>query len=290
MQTGTEGILLGMAPLALLGVQNSPALMILIGLPLLAVQRAGRQAIDNERLALQDALTGLANRTCLADRGAQALARARRDGTSAAVLLIDLDRFKDINDTLGHHAGDRVLRAVAERIDGTVRDQDTVARLGGDEFAVLLPDVASPEEAVRTARRVLDAIDRAARDRRRRARAQRQRRRRLLPAARRRRRRAAAPRRRRDVHGQGGPRRASRCYTIGDEQRQAHAAQARRPPRATRSPRARSSSLYQPQVRPHTGEIVGVEALARWRHPQFGAARPGHVRAARRALRATSSR
>ncbi len=144
MQTGTEGILLGMAPLALLGVENSPALALLLALPLLAVQRAGGQALDNERLALQDSLTGLANRTCLTDRSHQALARARRDGSCVAVLLIDLDRFKDINDTLGHEVGDLVLRTVAERITEEVREGDTVARLGGDEFAVLLTDAGSP--------------------------------------------------------------------------------------------------------------------------------------------------
>lgn len=87
--------------------------------------------------ALHDPLTGLANQALYRDRVAHALARAARDGTTAAVLFLDLDGFKRLNDTLGHAAGDRVLVTVAERLQVAVRADDTVARLGGDEFAVL---------------------------------------------------------------------------------------------------------------------------------------------------------
>jgi diguanylate cyclase (GGDEF)-like protein len=91
-------------------------------------------------LAYRDALTQLPNRALYNDRLDQALASAERSGTTVAVLLMDLDHFKDVNDTLGHHIGDLVLRAVTARLEGVVkRRADTVARLGGDEFAVVLP-------------------------------------------------------------------------------------------------------------------------------------------------------
>ena len=88
--------------------------------------------------AMHDALTGLPNRVLLLDRLQQAIAAARRDGTSLSLLLMDLDRFKEVNDTLGHHAGDLLLQQVGTRLHGAVRQVDTIARLGGDEFAVIL--------------------------------------------------------------------------------------------------------------------------------------------------------
>jgi PAS domain S-box-containing protein len=92
-----------------------------------------------ERLALHDALTALPNRSLLHDRIQQAHANAARAGLSVAVLLLDLDRFKDVNDTLGHHVGDLLLTEVGPRLQRPLREVDTVARLGGDEFAILLP-------------------------------------------------------------------------------------------------------------------------------------------------------
>ncbi len=134
----TEAILLGLAPLAVLAVDYSPVLLPLLVLPLVAINRAGRHAVLNEQLALQDSLTGLPNRVLFRDRAALALSAAERYGTSVVVMLIDLDRFKEINDTLGHHVGDDVLRRVATQLRMTLRESDTVARLGGDEFAILL--------------------------------------------------------------------------------------------------------------------------------------------------------
>lgn len=93
-----------------------------------------------EHQVTHDALTGLANRTLLRDRIEHAITSARRSGLSAAVILLDLNKFKEINDTLGHDAGDQVLCAVARRLQDAVRDSDTVARLGGDEFVLVLPD------------------------------------------------------------------------------------------------------------------------------------------------------
>ena len=108
-------------------------------------------------LAYFDALTGLPNRMLFNDRLAQALAHSRRRGERGlAILFFDLDRFKTINDTLGHGAGDELLRATAERLTCCVREEDTVARLGGDEFLFLLPGVDEVKNAARVAQKILD--------------------------------------------------------------------------------------------------------------------------------------
>ncbi len=109
-------------------------------------------------LANHDALTHLPNRTMLARRVEEAIGKARR-GTSFAVLCIDLDHFKQVNDTRGHALGDQLLRAVTDRLLGCVRESDTVARLGGDEFAILQTEVAAPEQVADLAQRVVEALD-----------------------------------------------------------------------------------------------------------------------------------
>jgi diguanylate cyclase (GGDEF)-like protein/PAS domain S-box-containing protein len=111
------------------------------------------------RQAFTDQLTGLPNRALLHDRTQQALGLAGRQGLTAALLLIDLDRFKEVNDTLGHHHGDLLLQQVADRLNGTLRASDTVARLGGDEFAVLLPQITSVQEATVVADKLSAAIE-----------------------------------------------------------------------------------------------------------------------------------
>jgi len=129
----------------------------LVGLALAAVlvsvTRGHRRLLNVERAramhdSLYDALTGLPNRKLLADRFGQALRLDARKGTSTGLLLIDLDRFKEINDTFGHHYGDELLTKVGARLAGAARNADTVARLGGDEFAVLMPDVGSRANAM----------------------------------------------------------------------------------------------------------------------------------------------
>jgi diguanylate cyclase (GGDEF)-like protein/PAS domain S-box-containing protein len=119
-----------------------------------AIERSeSEQTIHHQ--ALHDALTGIPNRTLLLDRLTLALERAIRTGTFVGVLYIDLDRFKDVNDTYGHPEGDALLVAVAEHLTAAIRPGDTVARVGGDEFAVVAETLAGPEEALALAERLL---------------------------------------------------------------------------------------------------------------------------------------
>jgi diguanylate cyclase (GGDEF)-like protein/PAS domain S-box-containing protein len=118
-------------------------------------RRQAQAALEHQ--ALHDALTALPNRLLLHDRLSQAILAARRDGTSLTLLVMDLDRFKEVNDTLGHHYGDLLLREVGNRLRATLREADTAARLGGDEFAVLLLKADAVEAEV-AARRLLEAL------------------------------------------------------------------------------------------------------------------------------------
>ena len=121
-------------------------------------RRIERQVRESRYRAAHDGLTGLANRCLFTETMEQALRQAESDGEPAGLLLLDLNRFKEVNDTLGHHAGDLLLIEVAARLAGAVRRVDTVARLGGDEFAVLLPGVDSVDNCLDVARRLLDAV------------------------------------------------------------------------------------------------------------------------------------
>ena len=111
--------------------------------------------------ATHDPLTGLPNRALLTDRLMQAISYAQRYHRAIAVAFLDLDRFKHINDTLGHDAGDQLLKTVAARLSACVRDSDTVARLGGDEFVLVLYDQANEEITCQALRRVLGSISQA---------------------------------------------------------------------------------------------------------------------------------
>ncbi len=122
--------------------------------------QAMKTALDDAtHQAMHDELTGLPNRACFFDRTDQALRQAARDGTCTAVLLFDLNRFKEINDTLGHKYGDRVLREVGPRIRQGLRDGDTLARLGGDEFCVLLPRIEGQGAALQVAGRIVNLLE-----------------------------------------------------------------------------------------------------------------------------------
>jgi diguanylate cyclase (GGDEF)-like protein/PAS domain S-box-containing protein len=111
-----------------------------------------------EHQAFHDALTGLPNRLLFRDRITMSLAHARRTGRSCAVMFLDLDQFKHVNDTLGHTTGDRLLQTTAARLTACVRSEDTVARMGGDEFTILLSDLTDERGATAVAQKVLDAL------------------------------------------------------------------------------------------------------------------------------------
>ena len=131
------------------------------------LERTLRYAIERKsaearlaRLAHYDALTNIPNRILFRDRLARALERARRTQQTVALFFIDLDGFKQVNDTLGHEAGDELIRTVAERLSHCMRKSDSVARIGGDEFTVILEDVATTSDIVNVARKAIDVISR----------------------------------------------------------------------------------------------------------------------------------
>ena len=121
-------------------------------------RRLRQRAEEHEHLALHDVLTGLANRALFRDRVKQALRVAEREQQTVAILLMDLDRFKEINDTLGHHHGDIVLQETSRRLQATLRETDTIARLGGDEFAMVLPHVPDPAGVLHVADKIRAAL------------------------------------------------------------------------------------------------------------------------------------
>lgn len=128
---------------------------------LAASARGARElAARLEHAALHDPLTGLPNRALYADRLEIAVAHTERTGRDVAVLLLDLDRFKDVNDTHGHATGDALLVAVAARLRAAVRAGDTVARLGGDEFVIVIDEITATSDALDVARHLRDALDR----------------------------------------------------------------------------------------------------------------------------------
>jgi len=233
-------------------------------------KNAERQIVHQ---AYHDALTGLPNRMLFYDRLTQALSLARRDERGLAVLFLDLDQFKLVNDTLGHAAGDRLLVEIARRLQNSVRDSDTVARVGGDEFTLLLRNIDDGADAARAAQKVLEAVARPA-----------------------------------EIDGQRLYLTTSigiSTYPADGEEAEAlltnadiamyrakelgrsryqlctPAMNAKSVARLTLErdlrlavERGELALLYQPQVRIASGRTVGVEALLRWNHPERGLVRP----------------
>ena len=223
--------------------------------------------------ATHDALTGLPNRNLLGDRIGQALVRAARDGRSAAVLFVDLDQFKFVNDSLGHDVGDVLLRAVADRLQATVREGDTVARQGGDEFVIVLHDVVREEDAADVAQKVLSSLNPpvAVEGHE------------LFVAA------SVGislyPQDGDDIHTllRNADMAMYRAKEEGRNNFQFFAADmnVRLSERLTLEgslrhalEREEFALYYQPQVDLLSGEIVGMEALLRWRHPELGLVPP----------------
>ena len=251
------------------------------GIDGVSLERAIRHAIDRQRtrmqlkyLALHDQLTGVANRALFADRLDLALRRRERDGGDIAVLFIDIDGFKRINDHMGHGGGDRALRTAADRMQSAIRPADTLARLGGDEFTVLcdgLPDSQTPVAiAERIAARLAEPIPLGDAEVVLRS---------SVGIA---------------VTTNGEPHNAERLLHESD--RAMHEAKQRGGGRvqlfesclsrpvgngiALESDLRRSipgdlRAVYQPQVRLADGSIAGAEALVRWDHPQRGVVSPG---------------
>ncbi|RJQ47001.1 MAG: EAL domain-containing protein [Gammaproteobacteria bacterium] len=221
--------------------------------------------------ALHDALTRLPNRALLEDRLQQSLLAGTRDPKPLALLIMDLDRFKEVNDTLGHHAGDQLLQQIALRLQNALRKSDTIARLGGDEFAVLLPG-ADAEGAVRTARTMLTNLEAAFPVEGR-----------MLDA------RASIGIALSPAHGTDAvtllrhadiamytAKHARHGYALYDSgQDQNSLLQLTLTSALDRAIAHRELTLYyQPRVDFKTGRVTGAEALVRWQHPERGLIAP----------------
>ncbi len=238
---------------------------------------ANARLLEEQRLAasrtlfqaLHDGLTGLPNRACFLDRLGQVLRRRTAEDVSLAVILIDLDDFKRVNDSLGHEAGDRVLVAFADGARRRVREGDTVARFGGDEFAALVEAIPSAEQAIEAARRLLGALDEP-----------------VTVGAHRLRLRASAgvvvgnagtlPAsefvRRADVALTVAKRRGKGAIVLYEPDLQVDAIDrvALETELVDARERGEFEVHYQPIVQVADGRVVGVEALLRWRHRQRG--------------------
>ena len=242
------------------------------------IARAIRYAVERKRseerlsyLARYDHLTQLANRSLFRDRLEQALARANRNGSLVALMFLDLDGFKTVNDTLGHACGDELLKEAARRIEGNVRHSDTVARLGGDEFAIMLEGLVYAQDAAPVAREILEILSQpflldeqrvlvtasigiavcppTEGDR-------------LLKDA--------------DAAMYRAKERGRNTYEFYTEEMNVQAFERLALESSLSLALEREEFLlyYQPQVELATGEIVGVEALLRWQHPDLGLVSP----------------
>ncbi len=269
----TSGVLLALAPVLVIAVNFSVAALPLLVLPIAAVHKSAKLAIQREEESLHDSLTGLPNRTLFQRTATTVLAKAAVTGSSTTLMIVDLDHFKEINDTLGHHIGDHVIKSAATRLSTALGAGPLVCRLGGDEFAVLAPEV-EPAEALSLAQQALAMVS--------------------APLI--------ADGLRIDVG-------ASIGVAIGPDHGVDTATLLRRADVALYAAKQRRNSVrlysgdddintverlgllgdlrgaiehgeitlrYQPKCDALTGEILGVEALARWEHPERGLIMPDH--------------
>src|SRR3954468_14899273 len=271
-QAASAGLMLGLAPVVVLAADFSLPAIALLFLPLFAVHRGGSEAIAKEHQALHDALTGLPNRELFRDRIDQAIRTSRRSGEAAVVMIMDLDHFKEINDTLGHHHGDLLLQEVSCRLMAALRDSDTVARLGGDEFGVLLPRVASSQDATSVAQQVLVALREP-----------------FVLEGMRLEIDASIGIALHPVHGEDvetlqqradiamySAKQSGRGFAIFEPELDRHSPRRLELAGGMRSAinEGQITLYYQPKADLQTGRIVGVEALCRWNHPEFGIVGP----------------
>jgi len=225
--------------------------------------------VELDHLARHDALTDLPNRILLQDRLGQAIELARRQGRQLAVMFMDLDRFKHINDSLGHAVGDQLLQSVAQRLVGCVRHSDTVSRQGGDEFVLLLPFIEHAEDAALSAQKLLAALALShqidqhelhigasigisiypddGRD-------------------------AETLTKNADTAMYHAKENGRNNYKFFEQSMNARAVQRQSIESGLRRALERQEFMlhYQPKINLHSGTIVGVEALVRWQHPQRG--------------------
>jgi len=155
----SDCVLLAFAPVVVIVADRGLLFLPLLLLPVYTVYRTARISAEKEHQALHDPLTDLPNRSSFDDALQRRMSQPRHESPRAAVLLIDLDRFKEVNDTLGHQAGDELLRQIGPRLQGVVPDGAVISRFGGDEFAVLLPDVVDEADAQELALRISRSIE-----------------------------------------------------------------------------------------------------------------------------------
>jgi diguanylate cyclase (GGDEF)-like protein len=157
-EASSDVVLLALSPIVIVAAQRSLVLLPVLLLPVLAVYRSALLSAEKEHQAMHDALTDLPNRLQFSEVIERRFENARSKSTRGAVLLIDLDRFKEVNDTLGHQTGDALLCQIGPRIQLVLPEGGVVARLGGDEFAVMVPDIGA-DDAVRIGEAIVDVLE-----------------------------------------------------------------------------------------------------------------------------------